>query len=107
MPRLSVISAKSFDAVVTAFAVAVGHPDLGVHVFAMTGADSNTEWLQRSVELDSQGFIKTGRTPYLLETSLRGVFAVGDIRAGSVKRVASAAGEGSMAVQFVHMVLAK
>jgi thioredoxin reductase (NADPH) len=87
------------------------------HVFVMTGADPNTEWLQGCLELDAQGFIKTGsdvghgwplrRTPYLLETSLPGVFAVGDIRAGSVKRVASAVGEGSMAVQFVHKVLAE
>jgi thioredoxin reductase (NADPH) len=86
-------------------------------VFVMTGADPNTEWLQGCLELDAQGFIKTGsdvghgwplrRTPYLLETSLPGVFAVGDIRAGSVKRVASAVGEGSMAVQFVHRVLAE
>ncbi len=87
------------------------------HVFVMTGADPNTEWLKDCVELDDQGFIKTGadvgpawplrRTPYMLETSLPGVFAVGDIRAGSVKRVASAVGEGSMAVQFVHKVLAE
>jgi len=87
------------------------------HVFVMTGADPNTEWLRGCVELDANGFIKTGadvangwplrRTPYLLETSLPGVFAVGDIRAGSVKRVASAVGEGSMAVQFVHKVLAE
>jgi thioredoxin reductase (NADPH) len=87
------------------------------HVFVMTGADPNTEWLQGCLELDAQGFIKTGsdvaqdwplrRSPYLLETSLPGVFAVGDIRAGSVKRVASAVGEGSMAVQFVHKVLAE
>jgi thioredoxin reductase (NADPH) len=83
----------------------------------MTGADPNTEWLQGCLELDAQGFIKTGsevangwplrRSPYLLESSLPGVFAVGDIRAGSVKRVASAVGEGSMAVQFVHKVLAE
>jgi thioredoxin reductase (NADPH) len=87
------------------------------HVFVMTGADPNTEWLKGCLELDPQGFIKTGsdvaqdwplrRSPYLLETSLPGVFAVGDIRAGSVKRVASAVGEGSMAVQFVHKVLAE
>ena len=87
------------------------------HVFVMTGADPNTEWLKDCVELDAQGFIKTGsdvgpswplhRNPYMLETSLPGVFAVGDIRAGSVKRVASAVGEGSMAVQFVHKVLAE
>jgi thioredoxin reductase (NADPH) len=87
------------------------------HVFVMTGADPNTKWLQGCVELDAQGFIKTGsdvgdgwplrRNPYMLETSLPGVFAVGDIRAGSVKRVASAVGEGSMAVQFVHKVLSE
>jgi thioredoxin reductase (NADPH) len=87
------------------------------HVFMMTGADPNTEWLRGSVTLDANGFIKTGaevrdgwplhRPPYLLETSLPGVFAVGDIRADSVKRVASAVGEGSMVVQFVHKVLAE
>jgi thioredoxin reductase (NADPH) len=87
------------------------------HVFVMTGADPNTEWLRGSLALDAKGFIKTGseikdvwtlrRPPYLLETSLPGVFAVGDIRAESVKRVASAVGEGSMVVQFVHKVLAE
>jgi thioredoxin reductase (NADPH) len=87
------------------------------HVFMMTGADPNTEWLRGRLALDAKGFIKTGtevreswplhRPPYLLETSLPGVFAVGDIRAESVKRVASAVGEGSMVVQFVHKVLAE
>ena len=87
------------------------------HVFIMTGADPNTEWLRGSVALDARGFVKTGaevqdrwplhRPPYPLETSLPGVFAVGDIRAESVKRVASAVGEGSMVVQFVHKVLAE
>ena len=87
------------------------------HVFMMTGADPNTEWLRGSLALDGKGFIKTGaeirdgwplhRPPYLLEASLPGVFAVGDIRAESVKRVASAVGEGSMVVQFVHKVLAE
>jgi thioredoxin reductase (NADPH) len=87
------------------------------HVFMMTGADPNTEWLRGSLALDAKGFVKTGaevqngwplhRAPYLLETSLPGVFAVGDIRAESVKRVASAVGEGSMVVQFVHKVLAE
>jgi thioredoxin reductase (NADPH) len=87
------------------------------HVFMMTGADPNTEWLRGSLALDAKGFIKTGvevqagwplhRAPYLLETSLPGIFAVGDIRAESVKRVASAVGEGSMVVQFVHKVLAE
>jgi thioredoxin reductase (NADPH) len=87
------------------------------HVFVTTAADPNTVWLEGGLELDAKGFIKTGaevgdgwqprRTPYLLETSVPGVFAVGDIRSGSVKRVASAVGEGSMAVQFVHKVLAE
>jgi len=87
------------------------------HLFLMTGANPNTAWLNGCVSLDDKQFIRTGadigpdwplrRTPYLLETSLPGVFAVGDIRSGSVKRVASAVGEGSMAVQFVHRVLAE
>jgi thioredoxin reductase (NADPH) len=87
------------------------------HLFLMTGACPQTSWLRGCVALDGKQFIKTGvdlgpewpiqRAPYLLETSLPGVFAVGDVRAGSVKRVASAVGEGSMAVQFVHQVLAE
>jgi thioredoxin reductase (NADPH) len=87
------------------------------HLFLMTGANPNTGWLGGCLALDNKQFIKTGldlgvdwplpRPPYLLETSLPGVFAVGDIRSGSVKRVASAVGEGSMAVQFVHKVLAE
>jgi thioredoxin reductase (NADPH) len=91
------------------------------HVFAMTGAVPNTRWLEGCVALDAQGFIKTGpdlspedlatarwplaRAPHLLETSLPGVFAVGDVRGGNIKRVASAVGEGSIAVAFVHQVL--
>jgi thioredoxin reductase (NADPH) len=94
--------------------------DIG-HVFVMTGADPSTGWLAGCVVLDAKGFVKTGpdlspddlaaahwplaRAPYLLETSLPGVFAVGDVRAGNVKRVASAVGEGSIAVSFVHRVL--
>jgi thioredoxin reductase (NADPH) len=87
------------------------------HLFLMTGANPNTAWLQGCMALDEKQFVKTGsdlgadwplpRPPYMLETSLPGVFAVGDVRAGSVKRVASAVGEGSMAVQFVHKVLAE
>jgi thioredoxin reductase (NADPH) len=87
------------------------------HVFLMTGANPNTAWLGGCLELDDKQFIKTGadlgdkwtlnRPPFLLETSLPGVFAVGDIRAGSIKRVASAVGEGSMAVQMVHRVLSE
>ncbi len=86
------------------------------HLFLMTGADPNTAWLGTSLSLDAKRFIRTGvdvvtewplkRAPFLLETSLPGIFAVGDIRANSIKRVASAVGEGSMAVQFVHQVLA-
>ncbi len=86
------------------------------HLFLMTGADPNTAWLGTNLALDSKRFIRTGsdvgaewqlrRAPFLLETSLPGIFAVGDIRANSIKRVASAVGEGSMAVQFVHQILA-
>jgi thioredoxin reductase (NADPH) len=91
------------------------------HVFVMTGAAPNTRWLDGCIALDAKGFIKTGpdlspedlnaarwplgRQPYLLETSLPGVFAVGDVRGGSIKRVASAVGEGSIAISFVHQVL--
>ena len=87
------------------------------HLFLMTGANPNTGWLNGCFALDEKQFIKTGtelgdnwsmrRPPFPLETNRPGVFAVGDIRAGSVKRVASAVGEGSMAVQFVHKVLAE
>jgi thioredoxin reductase (NADPH) len=91
------------------------------HVFVMTGAAPSTHWLDGCITLDAKGFIKTGpdlspedlaaagwplaRPPYLLETSLPGVFAVGDVRGGNMKRVASAVGEGSSAVAFVHQVL--
>jgi len=91
------------------------------HVFSMTGALPNSSWLDGCLALDAQGFIKTGsdlsredlagaewplaRAPYLLETSLPGVFAVGDVRGGNIKRVASAVGEGSIAISFVHRFL--
>ena len=91
------------------------------HVFVMTGAVPSTQWLNGCVALDAKGFIKTGpdlsheelataqwplaRAPHLLETSLPGVFAVGDVRRGNIKRVASAVGEGSIAIAFVHQVL--
>ena len=91
------------------------------HVFCMMGAAPNTAWLDGCLVLDEKGFIKTGpdlsadelvrehwpltRRPHLLETSLPGVFAVGDVRANNVKRVASAVGEGSIAISFVHQAL--
>jgi thioredoxin reductase (NADPH) len=91
------------------------------HLFLMTGAVPSTQWLEGCVALDGKGFIKTGpdlsqedlavarwplaRAPHLLETSRPGVFAVGDVRGGNVKRVASAVGEGSIAISFVHRAL--
>jgi thioredoxin reductase (NADPH) len=91
------------------------------HVFVMTGAAPNTQWLKGCLALDERGFVKTGRDlgpkdlmssgwnlarlPFLLETSLPGVLAVGDVRANNVKRVASAVGEGSIAIHMVHQVL--
>jgi thioredoxin reductase (NADPH) len=86
-------------------------------VFSFIGAVPRTEWLPAEIEKDPKGFVSTGtfvgqsphwnakRHPYFLETSRPGVFAAGDVRSGSVKRVASAVGEGSMAVQFVHACL--
>jgi thioredoxin reductase (NADPH) len=95
------------------------------HVFVMAGASPRTEWLQDCLALDDKGFILTGRdlettlrsqgstawplarAPQMLETSLPGVFAVGDVRAGNVKRVASAVGEGAISVHLVHRTLAE
>jgi len=95
------------------------------HVFIMAGASPRTDWLRGCVALDDKGFILTGRdldgsagsngspawplarAPQMLETSLPGVFAVGDVRSGNVKRVASAVGEGAISVHLVHRVLAE
>jgi len=95
------------------------------HVFLMTGASPRTEWLRGCLALDDKGFILTGRDldaagasgqrprwpldrpPQMLETSLPGVFAVGDARAGNVKRVASAVGEGAISIHMVHRALAE
>ena len=91
-------------------------------LFVFIGAEANTGWLEGAVELDQSGFVLTGaalersvlegsvwqersRDPFLLETSLPGVFAAGDARGGSIKRCTSAVGEGSMAVKFVHQYL--
>jgi thioredoxin reductase (NADPH) len=94
--------------------------DIG-HVFAFIGADPNTGWLQDCVTLDAKGFVKTGndlapeelvamkwnrrRPPHPFETSRPGIFCAGDVRHGSVKRVASAVGEGAVVVQYLHSVL--
>src|SRR5437016_6052828 len=91
------------------------------HLFVMTGAVPATKWLEGCLALDDRGFIKSGpdltredldaaswpltRAPHLLETSRPRVFAVGDVRGGNIKRVASAVGEGAIAVAFVHQVL--
>ena len=87
-------------------------------LFALIGAEPRTEWLQGSLQRDGSGYVSTGhevsrdrwpleRPPMLLETSVPGVFAVGDVRHGSVKRVAAAAGEGSVAIGSVHAYLAE
>jgi len=92
-------------------------------VFVFIGADAKTEWLPESIVRDERGYVCTGRDvtdllakvqgqwplerdPFLLETSLPGVFAAGDVRHGSIKRVAAGVGEGSMAIAFVHQYLA-
>jgi thioredoxin reductase (NADPH) len=93
------------------------------HVFLMTGAVPNTKWLQGCVALDDKGFVRAGpdlhaengmppewplaRPPMHLETTIPGIFVVGDVRCGSTKRVAAAVGEGSVCVQLVHRVLAE
>ncbi len=86
-------------------------------LFVFIGADAETDWLPPEVVRDARGFVLTGadlvktglwdepRDPYLLETSVPGIFACGDVRFSTVKRVASAVGEGSMAIAFVHQYL--
>ena len=88
-------------------------------LFIFIGADAETGWLPAEVARDARGYVLTGddvkkagrwshsRDPYLLETSAPGVFACGDVRLSPVKRVASAVGEGSMAIAFVHQYLAR
>ena len=93
-------------------------------LFIFIGAKPSTEWLDGVLEKDERGFVRTGpdlkhngnnrpkgwnldRDPFLLETNVPGIFAVGDVRHGSVKRVASGVGEGSICVQFVHNYLSK
>jgi thioredoxin reductase (NADPH) len=88
-------------------------------LFAFIGADAETEWLPAGIVRDAHGYVLTGddvrkagrwsldRDPYLLETSVSGIFACGDVRASKVKRVAAAVGEGSMSIAFVHQYLAQ
>jgi thioredoxin reductase (NADPH) len=92
-------------------------------LFVFIGAETHTDWLDGVVQRDNRGFVVTGtdllrdgkppkgwkpdRPPFLLETSTPGIFAAGDVRHGSVKRVASGVGEGAIAVQFIHQYLAK
>ena len=95
--------------------------ELDVHaLFIFIGADANTGWLPGQIVCDARGYVCTGRDvtdlmpdswplerdPYLLETSVPGIFAAGDVRHGSIKRVASGVGEGSIAIAFVHEHLA-
>lgn len=77
------------------------------HLFLFIGADPNAGWLQNCVETDAKGFVLTGRGSSPLETSLPGVFAIGDVRAGSTKRVAAAVGEGAAVVAQIHAMMAK
>jgi thioredoxin reductase (NADPH) len=86
-------------------------------LFILIGADAETGWLPPEIALDDHGYVLTGpdvaaadgwtssRDPYLLETSVPGIFACGDVRCSPVKRVAAAVGEGSMAIAFVHQYL--
>jgi thioredoxin reductase (NADPH) len=128
-PFSSVVEAKgesSLDAIVIENATTGEKQTIpATSLFIFIGAVPRTDWLDGTIERDDRGFIRTGadlkptgetgsrprewtldRDPYLLETNIPGVFAVGDVRHGSVKRVASGVGEGSICVQFVHQYLA-
>jgi thioredoxin reductase (NADPH) len=88
-------------------------------LFVFIGAEAETSWLPADIARDSHGYVLTGedvvrakrwsedRDPYLLESSIPGVFACGDVRLSPIKRVAAAVGEGSMAIAFVHQFLAR
>jgi thioredoxin reductase (NADPH) len=126
--RKTVVSGLEGDGHLGAVHLSNGSPGLQTiatsSLFLFIGADPKTEWLRNCVELDRRGFVLTGtglpqetssndrwraagRAPFLLETSLPGVFAAGDVRSGSAKRVAAAVGEGAMAVSFVHAHIAR
>jgi thioredoxin reductase (NADPH) len=85
-------------------------------LFVFIGADAETAWIPEALDRDARGYLKTGRdlehwplarAPFLLETSVPGIFAAGDVRSTSVKRVASSVGEGSMVISFIHQYLAE
>jgi thioredoxin reductase (NADPH) len=117
--RTEVVAAHGRDALDAIEIATAGErirvPSAGLFIFI--GADAETEWLPEDIALDQRGYVLTGpdvsfagawsleRDPYLLETSVPGVFACGDVRSGPVKRVAAAVGEGSMAIAFVHQYL--
>ncbi len=110
---LTCCEVRSADGDKTLESVVVEHNDTGERqrvearaLFVFIGAQPQTDWLGGAVALDEKGFVLTGRDAQLLETSLPGVLAAGDVRSGSIKRVASAVGEGSMAVRIVHEHLA-
>lgn len=77
------------------------------HLFLFIGADPNADWAQSCVETDAKGFIVTGQGTQSLGTSVPGVFAIGDVRAGSTKRVAAAVGEGAAVVAQIHAMIAE
>jgi thioredoxin reductase (NADPH) len=109
------LSLEALDVRDSATGTTTRHESGGVFIFI--GADAETAWLPPEIALDRRGYVLTGsdmraaghwtldRDPYLLETSVPGIFACGDVRFGPVKRVASAVGEGSMAIAFVHQYL--
>jgi thioredoxin reductase (NADPH) len=76
------------------------------HLFLFVGADPNADWLETCVALDDKGFVETGNSPLSLQTDKGGIFAIGDVRAGSTKRVAAAVGEGAAVVSQIHQYLA-
>jgi thioredoxin reductase (NADPH) len=106
----ALIGANVLDAVVIESAGGQRAELTACGLFSFIGAEPNTDWLNKCLQVDEDGFILAGSdvattdgwAPLLLETSLPGIFAVGDVRHGSIKRVATAVGEGAMAIRLVH-----
>jgi thioredoxin reductase (NADPH) len=127
IPKTEIIEAKGSDKLEKLSLLNVDTSELSEHVadalYIFIGAKPFTDWITLDIIKDGKGFLETGRElkaydnfgkiwkqnrdPYLLETSFPGIFAAGDVRAGSMNRVASAVGEGSMAISFVHKYLAE